>query len=371
MKKQAAALILCAILVISLSACKNGNSEGEITAAKPVMTLGEYTIDEGVYRFLYATYKARYLSMYSDASDTSAFWNAEFSDGVTNAARFDDLVRDNIRMYLVAEKLFDDEGLSISDSALAEIDDYIDELVSERFDGDRGKLEASLVGYGADADAFREVTVTSEKMTRLFDHYFASNGTRALTDDDRSAYYTEHYVRFAQINVNDAYAYVESDGAYVQNEDGTYKTRDLTDAERAKKDAIISEIDDALAAGESVESLYSDYSENTDYPDGYYFSRESAVSYDEKLVDTAFSLAVGEYAKLRTEHGTFWIERLELPKDGWALTGSADFFGDLDDAVKNELFDELLKSHFSEIVEDAEAVDSVSVKNLKPNYDLY
>ena len=364
--KRSAAVILAAALLLCVCACskRTENSGG-------ALSIGEYAIDAGMYRFLYATYKAQYLSKYSDASDTAAFWSARYSDGTTNAEHFDSLIRDNIRMYLVAVKLFDDTNLKLSGATLASIDEYIESTVTERFDSNREAFESALASYGADSGDFRDFLISNEKMARLFDHWFGSGGVRQLTDDERASFYRRYYVRFAQINVNNVYAYVEQDGVYVQDESGAYKTRELTESEKAEKDRVCAEIDAALDAGKTVEALYPEYSENTDYPGGYYFSRESAADYDAEIVDAAFALAVGETAKLQTAHGTFWIERLDLPEHGWTLTGSEDFFDGFDKAVKNSIFDALLISHFGEITENEDLISDVRADKLKPNRDLY
>ena len=307
MKRTVRIIALIAALVLALSAlCACGGK----TDGGAVMTLEEHTIGEGTYRYLYATYKARYLSRYSDASDTAAFWSAEHADGEMNAEWMDLLIRDNIRMQLAAEYLFDDAGEALDEDTVQKVDEYISDVKNERFDGDDEKFSAALEALGVDGDGFRASLLAGEKMNALFERYFGSNGTRQVTDAERDEYYRANYVRFAQINVNDAYAYVEEDGHYVQNTDGSYETRALTDGEAAEKQKEIAKIDERLAAGETVEALYAEYSENTDYPNGYYFTRSDATDYDEAIVSAAFALAEGEWTKLDTAHGTFYVERL-------------------------------------------------------------
>lgn len=348
-----------------MAACRNSEEAGA------VMTLGECAIGEDMYRFLFATYKARYLSMYEDARDTDSFWRGEHSPGITNEEWMNSLIRDSIRMSLVAKKLFGDEGLSLSSDTESKIDDYIDDLIMERCGGSRKDFEAQLAEYGASFSSFREMLLTEEKMSLLFKHYYGNGGARPLGDADKDEFYRKNYVRFVQLNVNDAYAYVEQDGAYVQDQYGKYKTRPLTDDEREAKERVLTEIDARLAAGEELESLYDKFSENKDYPGGYYFSRSTAANYDEQLVDTAFSLEEGAMTKVHTEHGTFYIKRLPLDDGGYALTSNADFFGDFDSAVKNALYDELLKAQFGSIKTDGEKEKALSVTNVKPNFDLY
>lgn len=360
-----AALFLAVMLLISAAACQKTD------ANTAVMTLGEQSIDEGMYRFLFSTYKARYLSMYKEAKDTDSFWRGEHSPGVTNAAWMDSLIRDSIRMLMTAQKLFADANLSLSEGTEEKIDSYIDDMITERCSGSRKDFEAQLAEYGANIQALREMLLSEEKMSQLYTHYYGENGTRSVSNEECDAFYRENYVRFIQLNVNDAYAYVEQDGAYVQDKNGKYKTRALTDSERAEKECVLTEIDANLTAGAPLEELYEKFSENKDYPGGYYFSHATAGNYDETLVAAAFALEEGAQTKLHTEHGTFYIKRMPLDDGGYALTANADFFGDFDSSVKNALYDELLKSQFDLIKNDAGKEDAISVTNVKPNFDLY
>ncbi len=361
-------LFLALMLALSVVACRKNEEEGSV-----VLSLHNHDIGEDMYHLLFATYKARYLSMYREAKDTDAFWSAGHSSGVTNAEWMDSLIRENIRMFLRAQWLFASEGPSgfDSDSALEKIDSYIDDLVMERCSGSRKDFEARLAEYGASVEIFREMLLGEEKMSQLFAHYYGTSGTMSVSNEERDTFYRENYVRFIQINVNDAYAYVEQDGAYVQDQYGKYKTRPLNDSERAEKERVLTEIDANLAAGADLEELYAKFSENTDYPGGYYFSHATAGNYDETIVAAAFDLDENAQTKLHTEHGTFYIKRMPLDDGGYALTANADFFADFDSALKNALYDELLKSQLELIKANDEKEKAFSVTNVKPNFDLY
>ena len=364
MKNAIRIIALAAALAALFCACRKEQTPD------PVMSVGETAIDEGSYRFLYATYKARYLARYSDASDVASFWSAEHSDGVTNAEWMDGLIRDSIRMQLSAEHLFDTEGLKLPDDKLNAIDEYISDIKNERFGGDDEKFAEALAEFGTDENGYRSYLAATEKMSALFEHYYGSAGTVKVTEGDRDKYMRENYVRFVQININDAYVLAEEDGHYIQNVDGSYERRALTDGELAEKQSVIAEIDRRLAAGEALEELYAEYSENVDYPNGYYFSALTAADYDETIVAAAFALAEGEQTKLHTEHGTFYIKRLALDSGAYAREENADFFGGFESAVKNSLYDEMLRSRFGEIAEVSDRLNALSVTSVAPNYDL-
>lgn len=360
---RAASLFL--VLLLSLSACRGDGDAGA------VMSAGDYSISEDMYRFLFSTYKARYLSMYEDARDTAEFWQSMHSSGVTNEEWMNSLIRDSIRMYVAAGKIFSDEGLSLPEGSTEQADSYIDSLMEERCGGSRKDLEAQLAEYGGDVSSLREMLLGEEKMSQLFSYYFGDDGVRIPTDEERDSFYLNNYVRFVQINVNDVYAYVEQDGSYVQDQSGKYMTRALTDDERRAKESVLTEIDARIAAGEPLEELYGTFSENKDYPGGYYFSEATAANYDEQIVSTAFSLGEGEQTKIHTEHGTFYIKRLPPEDGGYALTSNADFFSDFETSVRNSLYDGILKAQSDEITVDKEKENALSVTDVKANYDLY
>ena len=98
-----------------------------------------------------------------------------------------------------------------------------------------------------------------------------------------------------------------------KNEDGSYKKRSLTDKEKAEKAEKIAQIEKKLSDGADFSGLYEEYSENTDYPGGYYFSLTSAGDYIADIVTKAFSLEEGEWIKYTSDtYGTFFIKRAAL-----------------------------------------------------------
>lgn len=364
MKKLILALI-CAATLFTSCASSGGT----------VMSFGSAKVSEAEYKYWMATYKARYISAYTDIQDSAAYWSSKLTESseVSNEELVNGLIRQNIKTNLVAMGLFAENGLTLSDEKKDEIDEYIDSMVDELADGSRKTLNAELAEFGVNINTLRNIFINEQKVTELYDYYYGDNGATPLTDAQRNEYYENNYVRFVQINVNDAFVYEEDeDGTYIQNTDGSYKTRDLNDEEKAEKNKKIAEIEALIAEGNDIEELYSEYSENTSYPNGYYFSSATAANYVGEIVTQAFKLGEGEWTKVVSEkYGTFFIKRLPLDEGAYASEENSDFFGGYDDTVKQDLYDTLITSHFEEITVDEKLLNAVSVADIKANYSYY
>lgn len=355
-------------VIMLFTSCTSGGGE-------TVMSLGNAKVSEGEYLYWMATYKARYLTSYTDIRDNPTYWGDTISDGseMTNEELVNDLIRQNIKSNLVAMAMFAEEGLTLSESDKTEIDEYITSLIDERAEGSRKTFNAEIGAFGVNINMLRTLFMNEQKIAELYTYYYGENGKTPVTDADRQTYYGDNYVRFMQINVNDAFVYeTDEDGVYIQDTDGTYKTRDLTDSEKAAKAKKIAEIDTLLADGGDVEELYADHSENTDYKNGYYFSSSTASDYVGEIVTKAFTLDIGQWTKITSaDYGTFYIKRLELDEGGYANEENADFFDGFDDIVAQDLFDDLITSRFDDIVIDEALLNAVSVADVTANYYYY
>lgn len=191
------AVVVCASLLFV--SCSSGG--------KSVMTLGNASVNEGTYKYWMATYKARYLSTYTDINDTASFWSAKMSDNsdLTNGDFLNDLIRQNIKTNLVAMQLFAEEGLTVSDSDKAKIDEYISSLVDERANGSRKEMNSALAPFGININMMKTIFINEQKVSSLFDYFYGDNGKTPLTDSDRETYYRDNYIRFIQININNAF----------------------------------------------------------------------------------------------------------------------------------------------------------------------
>lgn len=363
--KKIIALMLVLVSVLSAVSCSSGG--------KSVMSLGNAKVNEATYKYWMSTYKAMYLRSYTDIKDTEEFWMKKISDtsDITNEELVNNLIRDNIKTNLVSMALYVENGLVVSDQKKSEIDGYIDSLIQEIGEGSRKKFNSMLGEFGINLSMLRTIFINEQKTADLFEYYYGSNGIKSVTDDDREEYLTDNYIHFLQINVNDAYAYDEEDGKYKTDQNGEYIKRSLTDSEKKEKSERISNIDEAISREMDFGEIYKSFSENTDYPGGYYFSQETSANYSQEIFNVAKALEIGEIKKYRSDKlGTFYIKRIELDSGAYKADGNKDFFDKYDTAVAQSLFNKLISDRFEDITTDEELLNQISVKSCKPNYLL-
>ncbi len=167
---------------------------------------------------------------------------------------------------------------------------------------------------------------------------------------------------------------------------------------KAEKGEIWSRADDVLKSTENgnfngFEALMLIYDESYGTPvgadkteDSVYLNKDITYTaiYGDKTVDdlkaAADKLAVGEIARVETEHGVHLIMRYELEDKAWDLEANEGYFEDdtgitdFDQLLINYLFTaeiEKYKEKLGEVTVDTEAIAGVSLKNIGTNYDFY
>ena len=114
------ALALCLVMLIcAFAACAE---------VQPLMTYGEKTLSVNVYQFLLSRMKGT-LGYYGYEVGSESFWKTVVDmQGTTYDQYFCDIVKEQAIMYLVADVMCDEQGLSLS----AEQEAKIDEIISDR-----------------------------------------------------------------------------------------------------------------------------------------------------------------------------------------------------------------------------------------------
>lgn len=337
-------------------------------AGEPVLTYKDSVITENEFTYYLATYKARFMSTYSDFKDTASFYASELGDtGLTAEQYLFDSVVHNVKMSLVCDSLAKENGLSVSDSTKAVIDEYLADFITEYSGGSKTQFNQALSQYGINADMLRELYLRDELGMVLYDYLYGSSGTIGITDADRKAYLDENYTRIRHIYVNNKYQYdVDENGIVQTNSDGTYKTAPLTGELLESQNAKIASIDTALETGEDFDAVYAAYSEDQLYENGYYLTR--SMDFVDDVVVSAFDLETGSYVKVESEVGTHYIMRLEMDESPWDAEENADFFADYDTAVGTALFTTYIESFTDEVEVNEEILAGYSVENSPANY---
>lgn len=356
------ACLLAAAMLLSLAGC----------AKDPVaFSYNGTDISTNMYRYWLSSYKGTFMYTYTDMSDTDAFWDSVLYGDVTAEEYLNGAVTDNVKRNLVCLSLFEQYGLSLSDSAVTAINEYIEELTEEYADGSRRKLNQMLANYGINLNILREIYIVEEKISLLFEYLYADGGPFALTEETLDAYYRKNYVRVRHIYVNDAYAFQMNEaGYYTYDANGNAVTRALTEEELAEKTAKIEAIDKALADGIDFQTVYETYSEDLYYANGYYLTRDT--DFIAEVVDAAFDLEIGETVCVKSAFGTHYLMRLELDDYAYndTATSNADFFDGFTDKVKNDDLLRRLNELLPEVTVYEEEVKKYSIRDAAVNYSI-
>ena len=129
-------LVLC-LTVASLVACGGGRA---------MMTLEDKELSVNVYEFLLSRMKGT-LAYYGYDVYNDKFWKTVISsDGETYDDYFCATIRREAAHYLIADRLFDEYGLSLTDTDKAEIDELMAACVKRA--GSRAALNSELKKFG-------------------------------------------------------------------------------------------------------------------------------------------------------------------------------------------------------------------------------
>lgn len=201
MKRIVTLLLATWLLCLSLSACA---SKGKtlLTLSKDGKTA---TVSVNLYELMLSRIKGSLVgsgvtSGGVSATD-SAFWNTvglfgESETQQTLAEYYSAMILENCKTYVAADWLFQTEGLALSDAAIAEVDQRMEDLVN--LYGTKTKLNAVLADYGVNYTMLREAYLLEAKVSALQTRLYGSDA--ALVDVSlKDKYLGEHYVRFYQI----------------------------------------------------------------------------------------------------------------------------------------------------------------------------
>jgi len=359
-KTKLFALLLALAMLLGMAGC---------TSAPKVMQYDGAAVTANMYRYWLSTYKGSFMNTYTDMRDTDAFWDSAVFGDVKADRYLTDAIITNVKRTLVCAAHFDSLGLKFPETAAAEIDAYIEDLIENRADGSRRSFNQALAQYGINIDMLRQIYIMEDKTELLFTHLYGTGGAHALSAEDYEAYCGSHYVRIRHIYVNNAYAYeTDENGHYSYDSSGVLKTRSLTPAEIAEKAKKIADIDAALAAGKSFDSVYETYSEDLYYKNGYYLS--ATTNFIPDVITAAFALEVGGTARVESDYGTHYIMRLEMDERPYENKDNEDFFASFEADAKNDHFLAWLDTLLPQVTVDEEELAKYSIRDASPNYSI-
>lgn len=369
MKKIGIALLAVILSMACLVGCAS--------LGKPMMTLGESELTVNMVSLFLSRYKG-VLSLSVPSSVLDSYWDVIVDNklGTTNNDVETERGLEMAKTYLAAMHVFEERGLSLPSETKKAVNQKIDDLIDDH--GSKAALNEELSKYGANIDILREVYLIEEKMTVLINDLYGADGS-LIDSAEKDSYYQENYRRFKQIFIPlYRFIYVKNDkGEQVKatDENGKYKTRELTDEEMKEVEATLALIEEQAKKGdfEGFDKLVAKYDEEPNessktYPGGFYLSPDSP--YEIVAVKNAlFEMETGEYRTVipSAGYGVYMIMRYENEEQGYSKKENKDFFNTFTNEMKNHLIEEYLERYKADIVIDQEVATGVDMKSVEAN----
>lgn len=366
-KIKVAAFILALVMILgTLAGC------GE--KAQSVMTFRENVIDENEYCYMMSNYKAIYLyNLFGMTQDNPSFWTNEISDGITVSDYLSALANSTILSTVLYLGLFDEYGLSLSTEELAAVDAQMDSFIKSA--GGKSALNSNLAAYGANVDTMKNVMIDSLKINKLKAYLYGENGIDLATADEIDAYYKEKYMctKLIFISATKDYEYDENGEMIFDESTNSYKTRDITEEEKAAKKVLFDEACARVDNGEDFDELMEEYTMNIDmlnYEDGYYVT-ESSTFLEQAVMTTLSELEIGESTSLETASGWYIVKRCELRDKAYADEKyTAVMFSDLIDNIHTAKMQKKIEPYVDEVVMDKDLMSTYPISACTPNFSI-
>lgn len=356
--KKFTALILFVIIVTSLfSSCRN---------SEYVMKYENKEVSVNYYRYWLSSYKARLLYYYRDIEDSEEFWNSKYSEGVTIDDFLTETVDNYIKNYLVSDYLCDKFDISLTDATIKEIDNQLNDILTEIGEGSVSKFNSYAAEFGVNFKMLRNIYIMEAKSNLVYDYLISNQIKDAVNDDVIEEYYQNNYCRIKHIYIATQFSSnFNENGEPIYDENGNY-TKDYTEEEKAAKLARVSQLEAVLTKdnfADYVEEYNEDPAVNI-YKNGFYLSANT--DYDANVITAGLTMNTGEVRKVETAYGIYFVYKYELDKGAWSNEENSDFFGDMYDTVCDKLYNEMINGYFKDIEINEEAKRGISIKTVSP-----
>jgi hypothetical protein len=321
-------LILAAMMMVSLSACKS---------SLPVMlTYKDKTMSSGMYAFALAERKGEvvdYFSSYSgqDISSDETFWSAAFGD-TTYEDWLKDYTMELCKNILLTDFFCKEFDLKITDDTTLNDLDNIMENAKQTFGGE-DELALELAKYGITIEQLRDYYSYYYKYQLLLDYWYGENGTMKIPKEEVSnkffgnyykvdmaafSFYTNdengNTVAFVDKNITDEQAKDYFNKNYVKVKHILYMTVD-TNEQPLSADKIAEAEKNAKETYEAIKNGTVNYDdklkEKSDTSSEMVFTRGEMVS---EFETASFEMKTDELRLVQTKYGWHIIKKL-TPSD--------------------------------------------------------
>lgn len=417
MKKITKILSLTLALLLMLGALASCASGGQA-----VMTFADKSMSVNTFELLLSRMKGTLMDYGYDV-DSDTLWKTIIS---VSGATYDDYFRTSVleqaSRYLIADYLFDRNGLKLTEEREAIVDELMNMFVKQA--GSKTNLNAELKEFGANYEILRELYILETKIDMLKDHLYGENGEKIDTDE-KEEYLRENYTVFGQIFLSGYYelsdkdafgdnvyytddkhtaiAYDKETGETKMNEFGSVDTdifgdpiyynaegRIAYDKENGVPGVVkdengnvkveyydtekLSELE-ALAEryAETCDGdidLFLEYAEIYDESEtageavylcsneGYYSLMSSSLKYLDDITEALSKMEVGECAVVASDYGYHVICKYEVEGGAYDNEEYKDVFADFYQNLMAELFEKECKQYESEVKIVNDVLDS-------------
>ncbi len=363
-KTRIASLLLALVMLVCVFAgC------GKETAA--AITFRDTVISENEFIYWMSTYKGVFLQSMGTTVDNAAYWSAKLTEDITYGDYFNVMALSGIMSNAVSLQLFSEYGLTLTNEEINAVDSAINDLITSA--GGRNILNSYLTAYGINLNMLRDVKLNSLKVAKLQEYLYGENGIESATDEELAKYYNDNYyrIKFIVLRTDKDYIRDENGEVILNEETGSYLTRDLTEADAEAKRALAKDLELRLTSGEDFEELLAEYTMDMGmlhFEDGYYINASSQIV-EEDVRATALSMAIGEVKAIETELGCYIIKRYELCEDAWKDEKYAmSMFADFKTSANSVKMQETFAAFSDEIILNDMVVDSYPLANCTANF---
>lgn len=354
-------LLIAAALLSLLCGCSSEGSD-------QVMEYKGYAVTEGMYRYWMKAWKDDYVTNYSDVEDTEAFWSAENPAGGTNEDYIAGVINTRIRYYLVAQSLFDDYKLTLSEESTEQIQSDLDAQIE--YYGSRSDFSEYLKEtYGMDINTLEKVYTFEARYTELYNYLYSTGGKLTASAEEIDEYYHSYYARVKYVMFLRSTRYVyDEDGKRVTDSNGYYTMEDLSEEEIAKVTATANEVYEAVKGGASIDDYYKQYMaefQDVDrYPNGFYITADEYTLHTAAVTEAALNMEIGEVRLVENETCYFVMQKFELIDQAYTSATDKDQFAYLVSYCNSEKFAEQFEELAKGITEHTEVMERTKLRDL-------
>ncbi len=346
--RSALCLTLCTALLLSLCACASIKR----VFGDYALQLGSVTMEEEIYAYYMSCYRPYWIYTFGE-DDTEQFWSSS-SNGITVSDYLQDVSLTAIKSKLVAEYLFSEYHLTLSDEKKAEVEAVIDGLllgIGGREEFEKDELMKQL---GLTVDDMHDVFISDAKSAAVQDYLYGESGKEIVTKDDRDAYYNSNYYRYKHLYIMDVDYVRDENGKIVFDSDGYAKWQEISDERWDEKFTHAQSLLQRAQNGEDFDDLIVENTEELGYERylyGHYFNKQaiSSSTYFSAISDQVMKMAENEVQLIRSEYGLHLLLRLPLDDEGYKHTENGEDFKNFDEYVEEEKFKTKLQGYFDQI----------------------